>query len=64
MNPSEFERTKPRETHKSIMEAKKEYETLLKETFIMDDVDATKVSMAKGFLKHLRKIYENFVKGE
>ena len=41
MNPSEFERTKPRETHKSIMEAKEEYETLLKETFIMDDVDAT-----------------------
>lgn len=64
MNPSEFERTKPKKTYKAIMDAKVKYETILKETVIMDESDATKVDMAAHFLKDLKKIYEKFVKGE
>ena len=64
MNPSEFERNKPTETYKAIMNAKVKYEALLKETVIMDESDATKVDMAAKFLKDLKKIYEKFVNGE
>ena len=64
MNASEFERTKPTEPYKAIMDAKVKYETLLKETVIMDQSDATKVDMAAKFLKDLKKIHEKFVKGE
>ena len=59
MNPSEFERNKPTETYKAIMNAKVKYEALLKETVIMDESDATKVDMAAKFLKDLKKIYDN-----
>ena len=49
MNVSEFERNKPRETYKAIISAKEKYETLLKETVIMDNSDAVKVEMANAF---------------
>ena len=63
MNISEFERDKPRETHAAIMNTKEKYETLLKETVIMEEADAVKVEMANGFLKDLRKIMDLFKAG-
>ena len=64
MNVSEFERNKPKETYKAIISAKVKYETLLKETVIMDDSDAVKVEMANAFLKELKNIFQKFTKGE
>ena len=63
MNISQFERDKPRETHTAIMNAKEKYETLLKETVIMEEADAVKVEMANSFLKDLRKIMDLFKAG-
>jgi len=63
MNISEFERTKPRETHEAFMNVKEKYETLLKETVIMDEVDAAKVEITSQFLKDLKKIYKKFLTG-
>ena len=63
-NVSEFERNKPRETYKAIISAKVKYETLLKETVIMEEADAIKVEMANKFLKDLKKIFQKFIKGE
>ncbi len=63
MNISEFERTKPRETHEAFMNAKEKYETLLKETVIMDEVDAARVEITSQFLKDLKKIYKKFLTG-
>ena len=60
---SEFERTKPRETHKAFENSRKKYEAILRETTIMDDVDATKVEMAAIFLKDLKEIYKKFLSG-
>ena len=54
-NVSEFERNKPRATHAAIIKAKKKYETLLKETVIMEDTDAVRVEMARHFLKDLKR---------
>ena len=39
-NISEFERSKPKETHKAFEDARKKYEAVLRETTVMDDVDA------------------------
>ena len=64
MNVSEFERNKPRETYKAIISAKEKYETLLKETVIMDNSDAVKVEMANAFLKELKNIFQKFIKGQ
>jgi len=63
MNISEFEREKPRETHAAIMNVKEKYETLLKETVIMDEEDAVRVEMSNAFLKDLRKIMDLFKAG-
>lgn len=62
-NISEFERTKPAETHKAFIEVKEKYETLLKETVIMDDQDAVRVDMVGAFLKDLKEIYKKFLSG-
>ena len=64
MNVSEFERTKPTETYKAFMKAKDKYETILKETVIMDNEDAIKVQMANAFIKDLRVIFDKFKAGE
>jgi hypothetical protein len=64
MNPSEFERTKPRETYAAIIKVKEKYETLLKETVIMEEADAIKVEMANAFLKDLKNIFQKFKAGE
>jgi hypothetical protein len=64
MNASEFERTKPTETYKAIIKVKEKYETLLKETVIMEEADAIKVEMANAFLKDLKNIFQKFKAGE
>ena len=64
MNVSEFERNKPRKTYTAIMKAKEKYETLLKETVIMDNSDAVKVEMANAFLKELKNIFQKFINGQ
>tara|TARA_R110002020_G_scaffold457984_1_gene675133 strand:- start:2229 stop:2423 length:195 start_codon:yes stop_codon:yes gene_type:complete len=64
MNVSEFERNKPRETYAAIIKVKEKYETLLKETVIMEDADAVKVEMANAFLKDLKNIFQKFKSGE
>lgn len=64
MNVSEFERNKPTETYKAIISAKVKYETLLKETVIMEDTDAVKVDMAGAFLKELKNIFQKFINGQ
>ena len=64
MNFSEFERTKPTETYKAIIKAKDKYETLLKETAIMEATDAVKVEMAGAFLKELKEIFQKFQSGK
>ena len=63
-NLSEFERNKPRGTYAAIMKAKEKYETLLKETVIMEDTDAVKVEMANAFLKDLKNIFQKFKAGQ
>ena len=63
-NVSEFERNKPRETYKAIIKAKEKYETLLKETVIMEDTDAVRVEMSRCFLKDLKEIFQKFKSGE
>ena len=60
---SEFERNKPRETYAAIMKAKVKYETLLKETVIMEDTDAVRVEMARVFLRDLKEIFQKFKSG-
>jgi len=45
------------------MNVKEKYETLLKETVIMDEVDAAKVEITSQFLKDLKKIYKKFLTG-
>tara|TARA_B100000214_G_scaffold166628_1_gene119649 strand:+ start:848 stop:1045 length:198 start_codon:yes stop_codon:yes gene_type:complete len=60
---SEFERIKPRETHKAFEDARKKYEAILRETTVMDDVDATRVEMTSIFLKDLKEIYKKFISG-
>ena len=64
MNVSEFERNKPRETYNAIIAAKVKYETLLKETVVMEDTDAVKVDMANVFLKDLKNIFQKFINGQ
>ena len=62
-NISEFERSKPKETHQAFIEVKEKYENLLRETVVMDDQDAVKVDMAGAFLKDLKEIYKKFLSG-
>ncbi len=64
MNFSEFERTKPTETYKAIIKAKDKYETLLKETVIMEDTDAVRVEMSRVFLRDLKEIFLKFKSGK
>ena len=62
-NISEFERNKPKETHKAFEDARKKYEAILRETTVMDDIDAVRVQMASVFLKDLKEIYKKFLTG-
>ena len=60
---SEFERNKPKETHKAFENVRKKYEALLRQTTVMDDVDAARVEMASIFLKDLKEIFNKFLSG-
>ena len=62
-NISEFERSKPKETHQAFENARKKYEAILRETTVMDDIDAVRVQMASVFLKDLKEIYKKFLSG-
>lgn len=62
MNISEYERTKPTQTHKSIQNFKKFLTDNINQP-IMDDVDASINSFANECLEALKEIEENFKKG-
>jgi len=63
MNVSEFERKKPIQTHKAISQTRKKYENMLKNTIVMDEIDATRVMMAEEFLEDLEEIFQKFISG-
>ena len=62
-NIYDFERTKPKDTNKAVEETRKKYEAILRETTVMDDLDASRVEMASIFLKDLKEIYKKFLTG-
>ena len=64
MNISEFERQKPRKTHKAITDLIRKYKKMVVEMPLMDDEDAIKVEMAADFAKELENIKKIFEKGE
>jgi hypothetical protein len=61
---SEFERNKPRGTHRKINSAINKYEGVVKRGKPMDDEEATRVEMAYEFIKELKSIRESFLAGE
>jgi len=64
MNISEFERSKPIKTYKTINKTIKKYRDIIKSVEIMDDEDCIKVEMAGDFLKDLKVIMAAFKAGE
>tara|TARA_Y100000310_G_C20592290_1_gene768705 strand:- start:424 stop:618 length:195 start_codon:yes stop_codon:yes gene_type:complete len=64
MNISEFERQKPRKTHRAITDLIKKYKEIIMDMPIMDDEDAVRVEMAADFAKDLEKLKKIFEKGE
>ncbi len=64
MNISEFERQKPRQTHKTITNLIKKYKKIIIDMPIMDDDDAIRVEMAADFAKELENLKKTFEKGE
>ena len=64
MNISEFERLKPRKTHKALVYLIKKYKKIVEEMPITDDEDAIKVEMAADFAKELEGLKKSFTKGE
>ena len=57
-NISEFERNKPKETHKAFEEARKKYEAILRETTVMDDVDAAR-AIISCMSNHIKMMLES-----
>jgi len=64
MNISEFERQKPRKTHRAITDLIKKYKEIIMDMPIMDDEDAVRVEMAADFAKDLENLKKIFEKGE
>ena len=64
MNISEFERQKPRETHRALTSLIKKYQKIILDMPLMDDEDAIRVEMAADFAKELEKLKKIFEKGE
>ncbi len=64
MNISEFERRKPRKTHRTITNLIKKYKKIITDMPMMDDEDAIKVEMSADFLKELQNLKKIFEKGE
>ena len=61
---SEFERNKPRGTHRKINSAINKYETIISRAEPMDDEEATRVEMSSDFVNVLKNIRESFLAGE
>jgi hypothetical protein len=64
MNISEFERKKPRKTHKAIQKLIGKYKHIVADMEIDGEEDLTKIEMAADFLKELEKIMKVFKSGE
>ena len=64
MNISEFERKKPRKTHKAIKQLIDKYKHIVADMEIIGDEDLTKIEMAADFLKELQEIMKVFKNGE
>ena len=64
MNISEFERQKPRKTHKALTYLIKKYKKIIMDMPMMDDEDAVRVEMAADFAKELENLKRIFEKGE
>ena len=64
MNISEFERNKPRKTHKAIKKLIDKYKHIVADMEIIGDEDLTKIEMAADFLKELQGIMKVFKNGE
>ena len=64
MNISEFERKKPRKTHKAIQNLVSKYKHIVADMEINGEEDLTKIEMAADFLKELEKIMKVFKTGE
>ena len=65
MNISEFERTKPRETYKSITNAIKKYKKTIDNKYPpMDDEDDVAISLCEEFIIDLTNIKNNLIEGK
>ena len=61
---SEFERLKPRKTHKAIQKLLNKYKHIVVDMEINGEEDLTKIEMAADFLKELEKIMKVFKSGQ
>ena len=61
---SEFERLKPRKTHKAIQKLLNKYKHIVADMEIIGDEDLTKIEMAADFLKELQEIMKVFKTGK
>lgn len=65
MNISEFERTKPKETYRSIANAISKYKKIIDNKYPpMDDEDAVSIGLCEEILTDLAKIKNNLVEGK
>ena len=64
MNISEFERTKPRKTHKAIQKLIGKYKYIVEDMQINREEDLTKIEMSADFLKELQELMKVFKTGE
>jgi len=65
MNISEFERTKPKETYRSIVNAISKYKKIIDNKYpSMDDEDAVSIGLCEEILTDLVKIKNNLVEGK
>ena len=63
-NISEFERRKPKGTHRKINSAIDKYETIISRAKPMDDEEAARVEMSSDFVNVLKNIRKSFLDGE
>ncbi len=61
---SEFERRKPRKTHKAILKLLKKYKHIVEDMEINGEDDLTKIEMAADFLKELEAVMKIFKSGQ
>ena len=65
MNISEFERTKPTETYRSITDAIKKYKKSIYNKYPpMDDEDAVAINLCEEFITDLTNIKNNLKEGK